>query len=133
MQESILKIRSKYPNSIMIYQQSAIPNGIKQDLSMHWKTSLGMRHLILYTVYPRSPSLIQPPKLLEDYSYVNATKLCKDGGKEFKHWHENVASKRFIKALEEQLGHQASDSTPGESSLTGKMNPMEFRVLDLKH
>src|SRR5277367_2181143 len=28
MQESILKIRSKYPNSIMIYQQSAMPNGI---------------------------------------------------------------------------------------------------------
>ena len=61
--------------------------------------------------------------MMEDCSYVNASKLCKDGGKEFKHWHENAVSKRLIKALEEQLGHQASDSKPVESSLTGEDGP----------
>src|SRR5277367_824552 len=58
--------------------------------------------------------------MMEDCSYVNASKMCKDGGKEFKHWHENAASKWLIKALEDQLGHKASDFTPAESSLTGE-------------
>ena len=56
--------------------------------------------------------------MMEDNSYVNATKLCSDGGKQFRYWIENAASKRLIKALEEQLGHQASDFTPVEASLS---------------
>src|SRR5277367_6321560 len=56
--------------------------------------------------------------MMEDCSYVNASKLCKDGGKRFDHWLENAASKRLIKALEEQLGHEAFDFTPVEASLT---------------
>src|SRR5208282_1684928 len=61
--------------------------------------------------------------MMEDCSYVNATKLCKDGGKRFDNWLANEASKRLIKALEDKFGHQASDFTPGESSLTGKDQP----------
>ena len=61
--------------------------------------------------------------MMQDSSYVNASKLCKDDGKKFKHWLENAASKRLIKALEFHLGHQASDSTLGESSLTGEDLP----------
>src|SRR5277367_5263365 len=58
--------------------------------------------------------------MMEDCSYVNATKLCKDGGKRFDNWLANEASKRLIKALDAQLGHQASENTLGESSLTGE-------------
>src|SRR5277367_360741 len=58
--------------------------------------------------------------MMEDCSYVTASKLCKDGGKRFDHWLENAASKRLLKALEEQLGHEAFDFTPVEASLTGK-------------
>jgi hypothetical protein len=32
--------------------------------------------------------------------YVNATKLCKAGGKQFKHWHRNDQTKELIKAVE---------------------------------
>src|SRR5277367_3645938 len=61
--------------------------------------------------------------MMEDCSYVNATKLCSDGGKLFKNWLANDASKKLINALEDQLGHQASDFTPSKPSLTGKDLP----------
>ena len=31
--------------------------------------------------------------------FINATKLCKDGGKEFKHWLKNSQSKKFIETF----------------------------------
>src|SRR5277367_586453 len=65
--------------------------------------------------------------MMEDCSYVNATKLCTDGGKRFDNWIRNDASQRLIKALDEQLGHQVSDSTPGKSSLTGKDHAPQIR------
>src|SRR5277367_2454343 len=58
--------------------------------------------------------------MMKDCGYVNATKLCKDGGKRFDNWLANSASKRLLKALDEQLGHEAPDFIPVESSLTGK-------------
>src|SRR5277367_2849528 len=58
--------------------------------------------------------------MMQDSSYVNAGKLCKDDGKKFKHWLENAASKRLIKALELHLGYEASNFTHVEASLTGK-------------
>jgi hypothetical protein len=36
--------------------------------------------------------------------YVNATKLCKEGGKEFFHWSSNEASKRMANELSTSLG-----------------------------
>ena len=40
-------------------------------------------------------------KIIVDKStgFFNATKLCKDGNKEFKHWFENKESKKLIVAL----------------------------------
>ncbi|CCU56200.1 N1R/p28-like protein [Mythimna separata entomopoxvirus 'L'] len=35
--------------------------------------------------------------------YFNATKLCKDGGKKFKHWYENSKSKELIEFYNEKL------------------------------
>src|SRR5277367_3256396 len=55
---------------------------------------------------------------MEDTSYVNATKLCSDDGKMFKNWLANDSSKRHINALENQLGHMASDSIHSVSSLS---------------
>ena len=42
MREAILKIRSKYPNSIMIYQHSTMPNGV--NLYKRLKRSGMIRH-----------------------------------------------------------------------------------------
>src|SRR5271163_4015894 len=53
--------------------------------------------------------------MMQDCSYVNASKLCKDGGKRFDHWLANDSSKHMIKALEEHLGYEASDSTMAET------------------
>ena len=35
--------------------------------------------------------------------YINATKLCKDGGKQFRHWKENVSSQELIEAVKKQV------------------------------
>lgn len=42
--------------------------------------------------------------IMKQNGYINATKLCKDGEKEFFHWKENKTSKEFINALQSQLG-----------------------------
>jgi hypothetical protein len=39
--------------------------------------------------------------------YINASKLCVDGGKKFCHWNETKMSKELIKLLQEQLFHLA--------------------------
>lgn len=36
--------------------------------------------------------------------YVNVTKLCKDGGKEFKSWNKNNSSIEFVKFISKTLG-----------------------------
>lgn len=36
-------------------------------------------------------------------NYVNATKLCKEDGKEFKHWHENKRSRNLLKCLAQAI------------------------------
>ncbi|CCU55325.1 N1R/p28-like protein [Adoxophyes honmai entomopoxvirus 'L'] len=35
--------------------------------------------------------------------YFNATKLCKDGGKEYKHWYENIKSKELVEYYNKKL------------------------------
>ena len=52
--------------------------------------------------------------MMKDCGFINATKLCKDGGKQLKNWLANETSKCLIRALEDQLGHQASAFTPLE-------------------
>src|SRR5277367_4848826 len=56
--------------------------------------------------------------IMEDTSYVNTTKLCLDDGKKFKNWLANDSFKKLINALEDQLGHVASDSIHSVSSLS---------------
>ena len=35
--------------------------------------------------------------------YINATKLCKQYGKEFKHWKENIGNKQLIEEVEKEI------------------------------
>jgi hypothetical protein len=57
--------------------------------------------------------------MMKDSGYVNASKLCKDGGKLFKNWLANDSSKRLIQALEDELGHEASQSIKTENVEAG--------------
>ncbi|CCU56201.1 N1R/p28-like protein [Mythimna separata entomopoxvirus 'L'] len=41
--------------------------------------------------------------------YFNATKLCKDGGKEYKHWYENTKSREFILFIDAFLRSRNTD------------------------
>ena len=41
--------------------------------------------------------------------YVNATELCKAGGKAFKNWHQNNQTKVFVQALERGIGISATE------------------------
>ena len=48
--------------------------------------------------------------------YVNATKLCDDGGKRFRNWYQNSHSQELISTLAsmlEQEGSLFTDQTPG--------------------
>src|SRR6266699_3563873 len=37
--------------------------------------------------------------MMNDCGFINATKLCHDGGKELHHWHENQSSKELLECL----------------------------------
>ena len=48
---------------------------------------------------------------MKDSGYVNATKLCKDGGKRFYDWKRLDHTKELVAALESESGHQAFGNT----------------------
>ena len=48
--------------------------------------------------------------MMKDCEWVNATRMCKSGGKELYHWKENANSKRLIKSLENLLEQEASNA-----------------------
>src|SRR3981189_660873 len=41
--------------------------------------------------------------MMKDTGYINASKLCSSGGKEYRDWVKNKSSKELIQALETQL------------------------------
>ena len=43
----------------------------------------------------------------KENGYVNATKLCNDGGKKFYHWSESKVSKDLIITLKQQVFSEA--------------------------
>ena len=49
--------------------------------------------------------------MAKDTGYVNATKLCKDGAKKFKHWIENKTSKELMNTLDSLLQKTELDFT----------------------
>src|SRR3977135_1297648 len=42
--------------------------------------------------------------MLKDCGFINARKLCADGGKDLQHWHENKSSKELLSCLAPKLG-----------------------------
>lgn len=50
--------------------------------------------------------------ILNDKGWINVTDLCKKGGKEFKHWHENKSSKELINYISLAVGLPASNLLP---------------------
>src|SRR3981189_1839332 len=46
--------------------------------------------------------------MMKDRGFINATKLCSDGGKDLKHWYENQSSKEFLQCLATKLGEDGN-------------------------
>src|SRR3977135_4146059 len=42
--------------------------------------------------------------MMKDCGFINARKLCADGGKDLQHWHENKSSKELLSCLAPKLG-----------------------------
>src|SRR3977135_4533587 len=42
--------------------------------------------------------------MMKDCGFINARKLCADGGKDLQHWHENKSSKELLSCLATKLG-----------------------------
>jgi len=57
--------------------------------------------------------------------YINATKLCADGGKRFDHWLENKGNKEMIKCFGEFI--KSSPGIPGELSIMNMSGSYETR------
>ena len=47
--------------------------------------------------------------IMKKNGYINVTKLCKDGGKEFRKWRENKNSTEFIEEFSSDVGIPAAD------------------------
>src|SRR5277367_5380449 len=54
-------------------------------------------------------------------SFLNISRLCSDGGKQFKHWIANASSKKLIHALTQQLSTVAQENTHVNSN--GRQDP----------
>ena len=58
--------------------------------------------------------------MIKDNGWVNATKLCKDGGKKIKNWFANDGTKELMTTLNSEiLRQQASDNTQLVSNTWG--------------
>ena len=57
--------------------------------------------------------------------YINATKMCADGGKRFDHWLENKGNKEMVKCFGEFI--KSSPGIPGELSIMNMSGSYETR------
>src|SRR3981189_3570159 len=65
--------------------------------------------------------------MMKDTGYINATKMCSSGGKEYKEWIKNKPSKELIQALENTHGSsENSDSSlqDGNGGITPLPSPL---------
>ena len=56
--------------------------------------------------------------MMKDTGYINATKLCSSGGKAYRDWSKNNASKELINALENKLALENTHGSSENSDLT---------------
>jgi len=67
--------------------------------------------------------------IMKKNGYVNATKLCADGGKQFKHWLENKQSQEIIKYYEKpSAGIPADENIEINSSENHEIDAAHFRA-----
>jgi prophage antirepressor-like protein len=86
----------------------------KEEKSKLTKTTNGFFNCALKL--PNGSSITIP---MREDGYINATMLCKAGGKEFKHWFENKTTKLLINTSESEVGiptSQLIDIKKGNSS-----------------
>uniref|UniRef100_A0A6C0H430 KilA-N domain-containing protein n=1 Tax=viral metagenome TaxID=1070528 RepID=A0A6C0H430_9ZZZZ len=86
----------------------------KEEKSKLTKTTNGIFNCTLKL--PNGSSITIP---MREDGYINATMLCKAGGKEFKHWFENKTTKLLINTSESEVGiptSQLIDIKKGNSS-----------------
>ena len=57
--------------------------------------------------------------MMKSCGWVNGTKLCKDGGKQLKHWFENSSTRKLMNYLQTQLGQQSHANTQGFPNTLG--------------
>jgi len=118
-QEEVKKIRKKYvkqPKEVLdqtnkLEEENKI---IKDEKSKLTKISDGLFNCTLNLT--DGSSIIIP---MREDGYINATMLCKAGGKEFKHWFENKTTKLLIYTSESEVGiptSQLIDIKKGNSS-----------------
>src|SRR3981189_884354 len=48
--------------------------------------------------------------IMNDCRFINASRLCGDGGKELKHWYHNQQSRELLQCLATKLGEADIDS-----------------------
>ena len=56
--------------------------------------------------------------MMKDTGYINATKMCSSGGKEYRDWSKNKSSKELIDALENKLALENTHGSSENSDLT---------------
>src|SRR3981189_2450346 len=57
--------------------------------------------------------------MMKDTGYINATKMCSSGGKEYKEWIKNKSSKELIQALDSLMEKDMTlENTHGTSAST---------------
>src|SRR6266699_3296570 len=56
--------------------------------------------------------------MMKDTGYINATKMCGSGGKEYRDWSKNKTSQELIQALEKKFTLENTQGSSEDSNLT---------------
>ena len=67
--------------------------------------------------------------ITKDTGYINATKLCSSGGKEYSEWIKNKSSKELIQALENMLALENTHGSSENSDSTLQVGKAEISAL----
>src|SRR5438552_1007288 len=65
--------------------------------------------------------------MMKDNGYINITKLCKNGGKQFKHWKELKNSKEMMTFYEHKINQSSKADTliPFDQSISSAVIPAD--------
>ena len=69
--------------------------------------------------------------MMKDSGYIIATKMCSSGGKEYRDWSKNNASKELIEALENQMAQENTQGSLEYSDLALQIS--NVRIIKLQN